>query len=275
MYAFSSIRDFGLAVDAAIPYARSRKSSVFGTDEFSGGLTFVEAVEIAKAGGLWPEGARDLLAVNLDSVDVHNMLVIPLLESGVCGFVPLIPAYLANQPDCMITMGESEQPAKVLRIVVDCAFNCDIEAAQIFNRGRAILAAVIELEKRGFSVELVARSHSNFLPKSKRQPALDFRLTVTIKRAGDALSPSSLAFVLCSAAFFRRCVFRLKESDRLYYPATTAKNNYGRTIFGERAPQGFDFAIHGITKANQDDYSTPARAIAAISAQINKNLTQA
>ena len=270
MYKFENIRALGLAVEAARPHPKSRCSSGGINPDFYGSLTFKEAVAAAKSGGYWPEGANNLLSVELKQSDIENELSAPALISALAGFAPLVPAFLAGQPDNMLAFDCEPTPARVLRLSVECTTASAVSSEAIFNRGRAILAVIVELEKQGYSISLDAHTYSVFIRKSAAN--LTFETCVTLKNAGESLSPSALTFPLCNAAYSRRCIFRLKEACPTFYRATTGKNGYGRVIPSYK-PHGYNAHFPCIDEDHQLAYETPQKALKTIKTIIERALS--
>ena len=265
MITYNSMSEFGRAVEGAQRKPSAGFSSYEGRDEFAG-MPYTEALAIAKQGGAWAKGARDLAAVKLSQFDIDTEIVAPILNASVAGFAPNVPAFLAGQPDCMFSMQDEVTREKVIKMTVTCNACYEIEAETFFYRGRAILAAIVELEKQGYSVELTALMSSTPSRKSNLQETW----AVRIKNAGESLSVASLAFALCSAAFQRRLNFRLKEASQDFWRCTKKAYGYSLDIMPEWSGMHFD----GITPKNEGRYSSPQIAVRTIGRAINGFLSE-
>jgi len=256
IHKFDSVRAFGLAVRDAKRLDNSGNSALKGQDIYSSGLSFPQSLKIALSGGAWEEGAKDLMAVKLPALDIKKLIDAPLLQSSVQGFAPIVANYLAGVPDSMFNFEEVPQPKKLIKICISAGFLGDVDAAFVFNRGRAILACINALDKQGFDVEVVAVSQS----LCKKINAC-FIVETIIKRSNDKLSIASLAFALCCAAYLRRSIFRLREACPVFSWATK-NDGYGHTQNYE--PQGYDVFLPPISSKNEHLFYTPSLALQTI-----------
>jgi hypothetical protein len=116
-----------------------------------------------------------------------------------------VGAYLAGEPECMMSMAV---PAKrSITFVVNVSFSAACDARQLLNRGIAVAAAVYALQCNGVSVSLKVGSwvddHNGHVHET----------FIEINQYGEYISPARLAFWLAHPASLRRCIFRINEHE--------------------------------------------------------------
>ena len=236
-YKYHSMSEFGAAVASLPPrHGKARDSSITMHLDECNGFTQQAAIATAKKGGLWPEGARNLMAVTLNDSDFMRDGPLHRLNSAVTGFAPLVPAYLSGLPDSMLSIDSEAGSRKIIKIGVQVGRSFHVKQQESLNRGRAILSCIDAIEKQGYSVELWAIwrniGEGNNAPKSDIQ--------VRIKASDEAYTPASAAFALCSAAFQRRLCWRVIESCRKGYRLSAKKHCYG---YGSKNMSDFDIGL--------------------------------
>lgn len=75
-------------------------------------------------------------------------------QNSVVGAFPDVPAFLANDPECMRRRVQTEDERSPLRVWVDVSSSCSITHAELLPRGIAALALTMQLVRSGRAVEL-------------------------------------------------------------------------------------------------------------------------
>ena len=220
--------------------------------EWDMGVSYPQALEMALHGGDWAEGARDLQSVSIDRAAQSMAQVIePAIVQDVTGGGLDIGEYLADSPECFFRLEDAEHSRPIVKIGV-CTVPCgNIEAHQMMNHGRAIIALVEALELQQYSVELV----SMFVSRESKNV---YREETTIKQAGEPWAASTVAFALAHPAFTRRLGFRALESDPDCWEHSQTGYGDGRI----KRPEGYDIFFPYIVQP--DAYETPAQAMAKV-----------
>ena len=135
------------------------------------------------------------------------------LKSSAVGFLPIVPKYLAGEPENMIALKKvQKQTTKVLNIFVYTGTNCMVSAENINLCLCRILCAVFSLEKYGFRANLF----STFSAKGNGKGVIGY--SIKIKDSGQKFDLLKIAYPLCNPSSFRRhgsAVFeRLNDSKQ-------------------------------------------------------------
>jgi hypothetical protein len=239
----------------------SRDNSASERWDFSAG--FAGAVALARQG--WPEGLARVDAIRAEvSQHVMRELCRPGWAFDVAGAVPDVGRYLAGEPENMLAPAEEPAPARVVRLVVNVAASCNVDAKVLFARGAAACALVDAFEATGCRVEVVAvvavAGHSN-----GKDCTAD---SVTLKLADQPADRDRLAFALCHPGFMRRLWFAVAEStyndnDWQFYALSRC---YGYPADPPASERG-DVYLPA-AKGWEDAWSTPEKAAAWILKQL-------
>lgn len=149
------------------------------------------------------------------NMEVHKYKTIRTLAGGHLN----IPAYSAGSPLCY----ESEQriiKPKFLRIHVALGYPHIITKSQVLNRAIIITNILKSLENAGYNIDLDTFSLS-------REGKEIIHIVVKLKNYGESLNMMALYKTLCNVEFFRRVMFRVKETIEVneYFWGRT----YGKT----------------------------------------------
>jgi hypothetical protein len=246
---FNNVSELGDYVSKleAMPRAKNMSVNARGYD-WDFGMDYKSALDLAVTGGGWARGAADISAMELPEINHTQDDCAPALEMSVVGFAPVVPAMLAGAPDCMMALETVEMPRKIISIGVNLAISSKVNARELFNRGRALLAAIDALQTQGYEVELWG------VDRTKIDLRSYFDLQVCVKAAGEFYDAGKVAFALCSAAINRRLVFKMLESHERYYTCTCSQS-YGQA---DDIPKG-DFDVY-FPVLNPKHYRSPEAA---------------
>jgi len=247
---YDSICQFAQYIDSLPEESRGKDTSKRRVDKgWDMGVSFKQALNVALDGGNWQEGAEQLQSVSIDKA-AHELaeVIEPAIIHDVCGGGLDIGEYLADSPECFFRLEDVEVVRPIVKIGV-CNVPCaNIEAHQMMNHGRAIIALVEALELQGYSVELSAL----FISRASGDV---FISDTAIKQAGEPWSAASVAYALAHPAFPRRLGFRELEEDKDCYKMTWQGYGDGRI----EKPEGYDLYFKYLdTPYNVD---TPADAL--------------
>lgn len=267
-YKFNSMSEFGHHFDRIQPRrgnAAKTASSKWTANSAANGMSLGEAIDLAKRGGAWVEGARDLQKITFKDSDFTTETFKRTTVRDVAGGVPLIPLHLIGVPDCMLNSVKKQTQQKIIKIGINVGRSFAIAPDTIMNRGKALLACIDKLEELGYSCELWAVWRN-----SDKQSRYHGNISVCIKNAGESYSPANVAFAVCSGAFQKRLCWRTIESDPKAYNLATKLNRYGHG--GKADMRDFDVAFPYLDKRDGDLYHTPACALRTVERAIEKKL---
>jgi len=253
---FDSIRAVAAHLDDLPRVNRTDNGGSMEAEERDGswcaGVDLDEAHDMARTGGIWEDGARDLMDAKLEVDAVQNRATVFADDYDVTGHTLDVGEYLAGNPTHWI--GESdEEPEQqpILRVCVHIGRRANIPAKSVMLRGAAVLSVVDSLEAAGRRVELYALWGN----KSNGHEAF---FETCVKKAEDHWSPSSVAFSLCHPAFSRRLMFRMAEG---YEEISRLSRGFGNSIDPHELSQEYDLFF----ERQVDDYCTAEEALRAIS----------
>tara|TARA_R110000765_G_scaffold81972_1_gene160098 strand:- start:1326 stop:2135 length:810 start_codon:yes stop_codon:yes gene_type:complete len=217
-----------------------------------------EAIETARNGGAWAAGARQLQSVNVevDSDQDYNRRAI---VQDVTGFMPNVPALLANHPVAMYNQRPAPKVKRYIKIGVAVAMADAVPAKILYNRGRAILAVVDDMVMQGYGVEIWSVTAS-------RGGKVRASCNVKLKPADGQWSVDTAAFMLACSSIVRRLYMKLVESSEEVMD--NIGGSYGR-------PETKDTGAHDIwfpALHTSEGYDTPEAALATVLKQVSDYL---
>ena len=169
--------------------------------EFTKTHSFKEASELLRNG--WDDMAQDLtnrLNVNVNTVPTMKRKSV----LSVAGYQPVVALYLAGVPQNMIDTKMVPVKSKIINITKSINYSGGTSTETIIRESIKAMQVVKRLEAQGYRVNLsialgTAADYRNVLCK------------VCIKRAGEKLNVSKLAFPMVHPSMLRRLFFRYIE----------------------------------------------------------------
>ena len=163
---------------------------------------------------------------------------------SVVGHTPIVGAFLAGDPVCMLAKKNRPTRARVITIIYNTSVNCDIDADNMAKAGANLLAAINQIEANGVRVNLYASEVSK--ARGKKEEALV--TTVQIKKDSQPLNLMQIAYPIANPSFLRRHIMRITETTQ----GLTEKHwttGYGYAVHGQQAKNLLDGA-----KVKYDSY---------------------
>lgn len=170
------------------------------------------ALKMAETG--WSEGAQDLS--NKLAILAPNEAE-PEYSYDVAGYLPDVGLYCAGDPLHMRNDGHPEGRKPIVHLVVNVVCSGGIGAEEFKNYGTAVTAMIGQIEATGRQVEL----DLVIVDQLRHHKAI---LGWKVKRAGDNVDLSAIAYSLAHPAAFRRIGFALIERT----PGINSTPGYGR-----------------------------------------------
>ena len=123
---------------------------------------------------------------------------------SVAGGVIDIPSLVTGSPLCYVSEKEVFEP-KFIRLNLLLSYYCGTSKSQVKNRALIVTALINALEREGYVVDV------NTFAVSKEGKEL-MNINVNIKNSNQTLNKANLIKSLCYVEFFRRLIFRVKET---------------------------------------------------------------
>ena len=129
--------------------------------------------------------------------------------TGVCGFMPHVPNYLAGVPNNMIFCKEERVAKKVITVIYGTNMRHDIDVDEVAAVSARVLSCIMSLERKGYRVNLYAASVASYT--SDENPRKSTGFITKLKDSGQHLDLIKMAFPMLSASWNRRFGFRFRE----------------------------------------------------------------
>ncbi len=219
--------------------------------EWHGGLTWEEAKQMAIRG--WYEGMKEIEKFRAQIFPIIAQKVLRAKQVyAIAGYYVDVGSFLANDPECFISREYEERnyPGRIFRVVCSVSFSSSIEPETIIQRGAMVCALIDAIEFAGHRAEVicnwaVCKNENDSYRKGLNKEKGWFEVSVTIKKSGQPLEMTDLAFCLAHPAMLRRIMFSAAEiegwsdfADRYGYPAEASDKGdiYVREIFSGIIP---------------------------------------
>ena len=171
------------------------------------------------------ELSRQLEAVNRRNATTNRS------EPSLVGSRPNVPAYVAGAPKSMLRRQRAAEK-RVIRLVMNLSYGRNTTENQIKNRGILVLNLISLLEQNNYIVDF------RLMDASYGYEEL-FLFEVRLKRPGQKLDPGLCYFPMCSKAFLRRIISRIKES--MPFRDTEWGVTYGKVAGEEKIKRYSDY----------------------------------
>lgn len=215
-------------------FADERLASNTGSANYSGTENFETANRLLRDGD--PTAAAKVKK-EYTNIIARAKVQRPRPCPSVVGHTPIVGAFLAGDPVCMLAKKNRPTRARVITIIYNTSVNCDIEANDMAKAGANLLAAVNQIEANGVRVNLFAAEVSK--ARGKRDESLV--TTVQIKKDSQPLNLMQIAYPIANPSFLRRHMLRIVETTQ----GLTEKNwvsGYGYAVHGQQAKNLLDGA---------------------------------
>ena len=152
------------------------------------------------------------------------------LKSSAVGFLPIVPKYLAGEPENMLTLHKvQKKTTKVLNVFVYNNAPYCFGADEVNPAMCRMLLAILMLEKEGFRVNIF------FTDLSEQGKGCFMLSVVKIKDSGQKLDLLKIAYPLCNPSFKRRHLFAVRE--RTKDSRVKLKSNHGAVCLSYEAEE--------------------------------------
>lgn len=203
---YDSVGDYVNAVSDMTKQGCTNNSQDYGRRDFFWTDTFAEACELWRTG--WQDGAERVARHR----DGFNAFIAAAKQAksrrfawDVTGDYVDVGRYMTGEPECFGTEYDDGDnvSSRVVSIRLNNCVSAAVDANIICARGLAVLVAVDLLEACNIRCEVIVGT------ATRRGNVVESN--VTIKRAGETVEPSAIAFNVAHPSFFRRFGFRFME----------------------------------------------------------------
>ena len=216
---------------AAGRWVRANDSRTGRNVNFYGTENFAAASELLRAGCPDIVGA---LAAASNRFGYAKSAGRPRPVLGVSGFAAHVPNYITGVPENMINQTRPVVRQKVLRVYYNAAFNCRVDASEIIAVGGAMLAALRDLEKSGYRVELYCCTLTRF-----SYDKFTF-MSARVKNASEPFNLGRLSYAVAHPSFLRRHSFAVRETVAAvgFFDAGHGSSSSDPAVLAECTPAG-------------------------------------
>ncbi len=186
-------------------YAYAYNAAIHAASEcWSGSVTFDQACNLAEFG--WPDGRQFMSDMDFEIDPQAREFVVENEQRiyDVAGDIPDVPRAIAGDPCSMITIQATEQPTKLVRLVVTVSARATINAETMMNRGGSIASWIDQIESKGWALELVAR-------RSAKSHGYTTIVDVVVKQPGEPMDIDRVLFAMANPAMTRMLLFHAQD----------------------------------------------------------------
>lgn len=205
---------------------------------FTGTKSLDEALDLMKNG--WGEGSEKLSHIFKEKVKATEIGKVRRSVIGVQGYQPIVPLYLSNQPENMVSTVMKPIKQKIVTLDKDISYNAAFTSGQIMEYSARALKVIHNFESNGYRCNLNVVLGTG-VGYSRR---ITYYVKVKIKSANERFNISKMSFPLAHTSMLRRLYFRWIE----VYPGVPSDFRYG---YGSPASQS------ELQEVWKDDYILP------------------
>lgn len=228
-YTFSSISEFVEYINNTPTneaFSTSGKnairSDVISPDRtrFTGTQSFKKASDLLKYG--WEEGGKRITQglKDFSKIDCEEKVIKKVYD--VVGFQASVPRYLQGIPTAMVNQKMVVQKQKVVTIVKNVGYNCNIKTETIINESIKALRLINKVEQQGIRCNL-------FIELCACEFGTCLSCRIKVKSSSERFSVVKYAFPLAHPSMLRRILFKwmevIPECERHFV------STYGRSVY--------------------------------------------
>jgi hypothetical protein len=179
-------------------------------DEWDLSVGYDGAADLLAKG--WPEGVSKMREMQAHSKPV-GFDVVQRWSLDYAGSRPCVPAFLGGDMRTMWRRGSETSPRQLLRVAFNVNASALYSGDQLLGRAIAYCELVQQLESTGVDVEVWIFTLSYVRTSEKSKTGRLLPVYSLIKPAGQHVQPDIFLVTLGHPAFYRRCFFRVYESQ--------------------------------------------------------------
>ncbi|AEK07647.1 hypothetical protein KNU44_gp107 [Mycobacterium phage CicholasNage] len=176
--------------------------------EFYGANNMQEADKMARE-GLPREGVKALNIAHHRVAMMAGELTRPVYEDmyATAGAYVDMGRFVSGEPECMVdyNMVEERGVSKIVALILNISYSCDISAGAIRENGLALMALVEAIETQGMQAEI-------WTDMNAYGDGHKARTAVKLKGAGEVFDASMFMYALTHPSFLRGHIFNAMHS---------------------------------------------------------------
>lgn len=197
------------------------------SESFSGTADFATANQLLKNGDM---ATAAKVKKEYTNIIARTKVQRPRPTPAIVGHTPIVGAYLAGDPVCMLAKKNRQTRARVITIIYNSVVNYDTEANDMAKAGANLLAAINTIEANGVRVNLWAAE----VAKCSGRRDESIVTIVRIKTDCQPLNLAQIAYPIANPSFLRRHYFRITEVTKDLKDKKWLRG-YGHAVHGESA----------------------------------------
>ena len=188
-------------------FTNERLGSETGSESFAGTPNFETANRLLREGD--PQAAAKVKK-EYTNIVARAKVQRPRPTPSVVGHTPIVGAYLAGDPVCMLAKKNRPTRARIVTIIYNTSVNCKTDANDMAKAGANLLAAINQIEANGVRVNLYTSE------VCKTNDRFDESLVTCIKIKTDCqpLNIMQIAYPIANPSFLRRHCFKVCETTQ-------------------------------------------------------------
>lgn len=214
-HTFADVTDLMSYIQRPYEMHETKRSSITGTERFTGTQTLQDAIDLARKGWTGGNHAIAKLKAEIEKA-LEGQVPVPEREYGVRGNTVHLGRYMQGRPDCIgkrVDRGrrrDSSLPS-IVHIVCNVSASQGITGTPLLMRGAAIIVLVDLLARFHIacSIELVSSWTTSVVRPDA--PRLEFKLP--LKHESDNVNIGKLAYFLGHPSSVRRIIFAAMEQE--------------------------------------------------------------
>ena len=223
---YSFINYIDTAPNSAL-FTNQRLASDSDDTDFCGTPDFETAHKLMRDGD---KQAADKVKKEYTNIIARAKVNRPRPCPSVVGHTPIVGAFLASDPVCMLAKKNRPTRARVVTIIYNTSVHCGIDANDMAKAGANLLAAINQIEANGIRVNLYAADVTHTTDRKQE----NLVISVKIKKDSQPLNIMQIAYPIANPSFLRRHIFRMTEKTNGLKSDIWVRN-YGRPVHGYEA----------------------------------------
>lgn len=174
---------------------------------FSGTKSLEEALDLMRNG--WSEGSERLSHIFKEKVKANEIGKVRRNVIGMQGYQPIVPLYLANQPESMVSSVLKPMKQKIVTLDKDISYSCHFRSYEIMENSAKALKIIHSFESSGYrcnlNVVLGTQAYTRDVGFKK------YFVKVRVKSANERFNISKMTFPLAHTSMLRRIYLKWLE----------------------------------------------------------------
>ncbi len=230
---FNSMYELGQSLDK--PNDHKHKSS-HKTDRFYGEMSMDDCKRACENGGRSDNAAERLNAL-MHRLPAHGLAPMDQisLAPAINGFMPMIPEYIAGEPEQMMTAAFAPRDTPTREIVINVSASARVEPAEILGRAAAVVHLVEEMELKGIRCGITVGARFKEVNYRTDEVDFDVQTRVRVKHPEDVFHRDTATLCLGSTEMLRRLFFNILEGSEEFKANPSGTYGSPKEIYHEES----------------------------------------